>query len=316
MKNIIKSIAALAIAFAAVSCHQKADFKSPSFLRFEEGSYLFPEDTGTVQIPVCAYASKGQTNTSVSFEIVNGTAVQGTNFTVEPANGVLNFNGEDKQYITLKIIDLDGVISGNLSFSINLTGCDNDYTTGGTRTASVVIKDMDHPLFDLFGAYTMKGVALASSGSLGYYTWDLTLSEYPGYLDRIYLDNITPFGSAYSSYFPSPDATKVYGVVNEDKTKISIPTPQPTEFDLSSMFSIEKGEMCTLYLWNGADPNGEFVTKSSEVVFELDKETGNWTTGMPYGYATPGYVSEGWFYYYMNAYSTFNPNYPTFFVKK
>lgn len=166
MNNTSKIIAGLALIASLASCSQKAEFQSSSYVRFNAEAYSVKEDAGTVRLPVYAYPKNGETSfpraeeayTEVSFEIVENSAKAGENFTVEPANGILTFDGESVAYITLNITNLEGEYTSDLDFTIKLTGATRDYTIGAFHTASITIVDNDHPLAAILGSYTANVV--------------------------------------------------------------------------------------------------------------------------------------------------------------
>lgn len=308
MKYLANILIAGAAIFALASCSHVAPYTGEDFVAFSNSSYKVAESAGSYKIPVNAYPQSGNANTSVSFKVVEGTAKAGTNFTVEPASGVLTFAGDSTQYITVNVIDQDGVYTGDLGFSIEITSTTNDYRFPNYNTANVTIQDEDHPLLALFGEYTMKAVSNSSSG-YGYYSWEMNISPYEGDVTRIWLDVIAPFFSTYRTYAPE---AAMYGIVSEDKSTITIPYPQSTVSTAKDAFSID--ENYVLYQFDGHNLDASFLTAPGNIVFTLQGD-GSYQTLDSYGFATPSYVGEGWFYYYMNVFGGFNANYPAFFKK-
>lgn len=143
MKRLINILLTTACAAALFSCTHKYAFKSASYVIMEGTTFSVKENVGTVRIPVSAYNCDGL-NGSVYFKVNDGTAVQGSDFTVEPASGVLNFTGNGTQYIDITIIEHAGVLTGNLKFSVELSNISGDITEiGGVYAASVEIQDND-----------------------------------------------------------------------------------------------------------------------------------------------------------------------------
>ena len=126
MKNIAKFIAAGSVLFALAACSHVAKFTTEDFVAISGTSYTVVESTTTLTIPVCAYPASGQSNTTVTFDVKNGTAVAGEDFTFAPANGVLNFAGEETQNITITIIGQPGVFTGDKSFVVELKDASNN----------------------------------------------------------------------------------------------------------------------------------------------------------------------------------------------
>lgn len=165
MNKTIKIISAVTGLALLASCNQKVDFTSQSFVRLNDSAVNAKEDDGIVKIPVYAYGKNGATvsiprtesaNTSVTFEVIDGTAVKGTDFTVSPANGVLTFDGSSTAYIEVSIIEHPGVYTGSLNFNIVLTGASDGFKLASESVIStkVTIKDNDHPLAAIIGNYT------------------------------------------------------------------------------------------------------------------------------------------------------------------
>lgn len=167
-KLYFKIFAAAGVLFSLVACNHKAEYKTESFVAFGSSTVSVSEDAGSIEIPVYAYAKNGDyafpradaAKTTVTFEVVPGTAVEGKNYTIEPANGVLTFDGTtSEQKIVVKVVDHDGVIDPAVNFSIRITSASDGFTLGGLREVRVDIQDADNPLAYLYGTYVAKGVA-------------------------------------------------------------------------------------------------------------------------------------------------------------
>lgn len=311
MKNIAKIIAAGSVLIALTACSHVAKYTTYDFVAFAATSYTVNESTTTLVIPVCAYPEVGESNTTVSFDVKNGSAVAGTDFTFSPANGVLNFSGDKAQSITINIMGHPGEFTGDLKFTIELKDASNNYEMNSYSTASVTIKDEDHPLSSILGDYTMKAVGNVDGG-YNYFTWDISLSPYEGNVTRVWIDFPAPFFSPsyYGSY--APDAN-VYAVVSDDLQTISIPCPQAIGSTAEAAFGVP--ENFILLKYDGDDLDAPFITDPSEIVFTR-QEDGSYRTFDSYGFSTESYISDGWFWYYMNVFGNFNPNYPAAFTKK
>ena len=143
MKRFINILLTTACAAVLFSCTHEYAFKSNSYVMLGETSFSVKEDVGKVYIPVSAYNSKTYQG-SVFFKVNNGTAIEGSDFTVEPANGVLTFDGNGTESIVISVIEHPGVLTGTLKFSLELTGVTGDITDiGGVYSATVEIKDND-----------------------------------------------------------------------------------------------------------------------------------------------------------------------------
>ena len=92
MKNIAKIIAAGSVLFALAACSHVAKYTTYDFVAIAASSYTVNESTTTLVIPVCAYPENGETNTTVTFDVKDGSAVAGTDYTFSvPSNGTLVF---------------------------------------------------------------------------------------------------------------------------------------------------------------------------------------------------------------------------------
>lgn len=212
MNRSIKILAtAAAMLVLLASCSQKADFQSKPFVRFDQSAINTTEDVGTVKIPVYAYGKDGatvaiprgeQANTSVTFEVIEGTAAKGTDFTVSPANGVLTFNNSSEAFIEINIIDHPGVYTGSLNFSIRLTGASDGFTIASEAVSSLnfTIKDNDHPLANFLGTYK-TGVVTDYFGDRYIITSDIEAVD--GSTTQLSISNICPYSAAvgYSHKF-------------------------------------------------------------------------------------------------------------------
>lgn len=165
-KFFVKIFTAAGVLSSLVACNQKADFVTESFVAFGASSVTVSEDAGTLEVPVYAYTKDGDyafprgesANTTVTFEVIPGTAVEGENYIVEPANGVLTFSGTSEQKIVVKVVDHDGVVNDAANFTIRLTSASSGYDLGGLREMLVSIQDADNPLAYLYGTYTASGL--------------------------------------------------------------------------------------------------------------------------------------------------------------
>ena len=209
MNKTVKIFAGAAVLASFAACSQKIDFETFDYARLEATSYTFNEDAGTVTIPV--YANKGASGT-VNFEVIENTAKVGTNFTVEPANGSLNIGG-GQSAITLKITNQVGVFTGDVNFTIRLTGASDGLTVGGIYAARVTIKDLDHPLSDILGNYVAKGISDAWGDV---YDIAITVAPVDGSVSEVTVSNICPY--SVSAGYPH----MLRGYVNDSKTEIHI----------------------------------------------------------------------------------------------
>lgn len=315
MKNIMKNIfriITVAAAFASlVACEKYADYKYFPYASLDVRSATIEESSPatTWSLPVHVYNTNGDCTVSYTIEPIE--AQEGVDFTISDASGVLNFPaGTDTQNITFSITGQPGTFTGNVRFRVKLAGATNDVNLGAINTCTVTIKDLDHPLSALFGDYTFSSV-FNVDGGFSYGSWEMSISPYEGSVTRVVIDKVTMFQSAslYGSYLPHGE---VYGIVSDDRQTITIPVPQQMESTAADAFGVD--ENFVLYKYAGNTIDSGFETADGVITFTL-QEDGSWRTYDSYGLATESYVGEGWFWYYMNCFGSFNSNYPTKFVK-
>ena len=180
-------------------------------------------------------------------------------------------------------------------------------------TCAVTVKAKEHPLASLFGDYSFSSVILAEDeeegGVLMYGVWDMKISPYEGNTSRIWIDKVTIFQApdVYGKFLSEGD---VYAEVSEDLKTITIPVPQTVK---STAEAFDEDEPFVLYKF--AENMVDAVTSEGVITFTL-QEDGSWKTGDNYGFSTKSNSANGLYYYYMNCFGGYNPDYPTVFVKK
>lgn len=305
MKTIYKFFAFAAIVAGFAACN-KQTFVQPSMVVVGSSSFTATEDVGELKIPVRVV---GGAATSVTFKVVNGSAVAGSEFSVNPASGVLEFAaGQQTDTIRVSIVDKTGTFTGDKSFGIEIVSATNGVAVGGVGQCVVNIKDNDHPLTDFFGEYTMKSVSVSTSGSYNYFTWTMNMSADEKDVTKVVCDYMCYFAYNYDV------ECSLTGVVSEDKKKITFTLPQVSESDSGDFFSGNLG-MFGYWGWSAGNMNGEPITKIYDVVFNL-QEDGSWVTTDSFHMNATEYVKTAdWLYYMMNNCAGFNAAYPTYFIK-
>lgn len=270
-KYLIMGTAALS---AVVSCDLNSlpEFNdADSFAAFDMTSISVNEDAGTVTIPV-TIASLEPKKAMVTYEAVDGTAVEGTNYTLADESAVLSFDGTVRtQNIVINIKNIEGY-TGNRTFTVNLVSA-GSLNLGYESSCTVRIVDLDHPLASILGSYA----ATATDDGLGSQAWTLTLSADEEDTKMVWIDYITPFAVSY----PSMDF-RVYGNVSEDLSTITIPCGQ------------------SLALYDENDPFvlcqylGEYkVSTSGNIVMTTADGGTTFTTENGIGFVTNEYVFNG-----------------------
>lgn len=293
MNRYFKMILGAGLVLGLASCNQKAEFYTESFVSFDNTSIIVDEDAGTLNIPVYAYTKDGDfafprgdnANLTVTFEVVDGTAKKDVDFSVEPANGLLTFDGTSAASIKINVTDNSGVRTGDKNFIVRITGASGEYTLGGAREASVTIKDIDHPLASILGTYSASGVCYGTP-----YNWTVTLSPDESDESVVWVDAMTPFAVDYAG------AMDVYGVVSKDLKTISFPAPQETSLlyddDDPFVFCEYMGDLtissAETNIVMTSDNNGGYTTDQGVIFIPLkamsaymgafvDPETMKWT---------------------------------------
>lgn len=218
MKRIFKYIAGVAAVAAMTSCIAKLN-ETPvfdpadSFVSFDKAAISVSEDGGKVSIPL-TMASIDPEKINVSYEVVPGTAKAGENYSLVDASAVVAFDGQQRNaVIEINIVNIPGVFTGDLTFTVNLLSA-GSLNLGANKSCTVKIADLDHPLAEILGAYTLTG----ESGFGGELQYDLVFDKDPSSITTVLISNLVP------------DLDPVYGNVISDEegnfVKVSIPFSQ------------------------------------------------------------------------------------------
>lgn len=214
-------LAGLAV-LSIAACSHVAQYTGEDFVAFKGTSVSVNESVGSVKIPMMAYPQDGNPNTTVSFKVIENTAKAGTDFTVEPASGVLTFAGDSTQYITVNVNNFAGIYTGDKKFQIQIASTTNDYTFPNYNTVNFTIKDEDHPLSAILGTYTAQGIE-DYWGDV--YNFEITVVPVDGDITKVQINNLDPYFAEYG-FTSDKGVNYVIGQVNEDKTSITIPNNQ------------------------------------------------------------------------------------------
>lgn len=264
MKKIILLLNVFALCLLA-SCNPNkiAEFDDKdAFVAFGGANYAITEDGASIKIPV-TLASVNGLEATVTVEGVDGTAKAGVDYNI--ATSSLQFNSTTRTaYVEVSIINRPGEYTGDLNFTLkfgNLGGVN----AGFQSSTKITINDLDHPLSFILGEYTASGVSYWD----GPITWTMTLKKDPADDSKVWFDNI--FGNASWA----GDDTMFYGVVSPDKTTITIPLGQTSEYTYSNGKPlILLGLTSEL---NGYDSGNVIVTiKDDGKNLDFGKEYGFW----------------------------------------
>lgn len=206
------TIAVLVIFTSCDDLNESPEFSdSKAFVSFDKTSLSIDENGATLNIPVTLASIKGKTAT-VTYTAVDGTAVQGTNFTLADVSATLTFDATNRtQNIIVNIIDKPGIYTGDIKFTIQLS-------EGGTvepnaeSSCTITISDLDHPLAAILGTWTASGTSYFNGSE----SWDMVFTKDASDVSIVWISNFVSGGSNVA----------IYGVVNEDMTEIKIPVYQ------------------------------------------------------------------------------------------
>lgn len=264
MKNIIKyAIALVAAGAVIVSCDiNKPDIfdDDNAFVAFDKGTMSITEAAGAkLSIPV-TLASVAGIEESVSFKVVDGTAVAGTNFELLTVSGVLNFDAENRtQYIEFEILP-DGKFTGDITFSVEFANT-GSVQAGAENKCTVTIMDSDHPFSAVLGTYSVTGISGRAGGEA---TWTASISADPSDINRLLLTDFVDLGGSGLE-----GALVYYGTIDDEMTTITIPIGQTATFSGTDF-----------YLWGMDASEADIETGTITVTILKDGDT---VTGLDFG---------------------------------
>jgi len=208
-----------ALSLAAVSCNvnELPGFdESDAFVAFAKSSYTIAENGGTLSIPVHA-SSISAPAAAISVKVNDGSAKQGVDFKLADATGVINIPaGSYDATLNVEIIPNPGVFTGDKTFTIELVSAEG-FTMGKENTVKVTIADTDHPLSAILGAYNCSIAADYYGDS---YEYSITVEKDSEDVSVVWITGLDPYWAMYGY------KASIYGNVDEDMTKITIPMDQ------------------------------------------------------------------------------------------
>lgn len=277
MKKIYIIAAALTLVLTA-SCNRKVGFEHETFATLDAVSYSVDETVGKLIVPVSIYNPTGA-EVQISVSVDDVTATSGTDYDiVSPALGLLTFSGEETtKNIEIDITDFSGEFTGSKSFTIHIASVTEGVTVGSFSTASVTIKDLDHPLAAFIGEWT--GSPLIDFFRGDEYPLTITISandDDPNY-SSLFISDLDPYFG--SNGFTSAVGCNIFlGEVNDAKTQILIKSGQPIGYST-----------CQLIGFDGADPSSS--GEAQYFIIALN-EDGTLTFPNAFGVYNEG---EGWY---------------------
>ena len=261
MKKIFAFLSVIALGSAFVACENLNQYPTfddaDAFVEIGKTSVSVAEDGGSVSIPVTLASVSGISET-ISYEAVDGTAVNGTDYTLADGSATLTFGPDARtQYIKINIIDRPGNYTGDLKFTVKIKSTGS--TSAGVHDeCTVTITDNDHPLAAILGEYT----ATSATYGGGSQSWDLTISKDPDDVTIVHVDNLTPGCIDYASW----GDWSMSAVVNEDKDKMTFAAAQTCEASYQST-----DDVFQLLTWT----DGIYLDSDTDVIFTLQAD-GTW----------------------------------------
>ncbi len=233
MKNLFRIFAGVALIASFASCDNLNEVpvfdEKDAFVAMDISSVAVDENKGTVTIPV-TIASINPMNTTVSYEVVDSTAKKGVNYNLTDESAVLVFDGQSRTMnIVLNVIDRPGVADGDLIFTVNIVAAGNSLNLGANVSCTVKISDLDHPLADILGTYTVNQEDFAQ----GAVSYTMTLAKDDKDPTVVWIYPICPLAGQAGM--------KVYGNVSEDHKTINIPCGQTLESLVFGEYTYDNG---------------------------------------------------------------------------
>ncbi|MGN0201750.1 MAG: Calx-beta domain-containing protein [Candidatus Cryptobacteroides sp.] len=214
MKSLYRIFAiAAAVSFvAACNPNTLPEFDDKdAFAAFEKTSYSVDETIGTMSVPV-TIASVSPMSASVTYEVdaEKSTAVEGVDYTLVDKTGVISFSGSERtNAITVKVLDHSGVYTGDKVLVINIKSAVG-VNVGAENSCTIKILDLDHPLADILGTYTVTCQDYAN-GALSY---EMSLTKDPEDVNLVWCEGIVPLAVNDSELM-------VWGTVSADHKTIT-----------------------------------------------------------------------------------------------
>lgn len=276
---LFSTVAALAL-LASCDLNKAPEFDdSMSYVSFSTPTITVSEDKGTITLPV-QMATLSAKATNVTYAVVEDdsptAAVEGTDFTFSDASGVLAFDGEALTGgIEINILPHPGVYTGDKTFTVELTNA-TGMNVGADNKCIIKILDMDHPLADILGSYTVKGTDQFAGGV----EYTMNLLKDPKDVTVVWCDAICQLASSVRGRL------NVYGNVSEDHNTITFPCGQDTGLD--------NGDGNLIFCITTYTGGKYYANDEGEVVFTKTAD-GVYTSTHGMGFVDNKYVYTGGF---------------------
>lgn len=252
-----------------------------AFVAFDKTEVDVKEEAGNLKVPVTLTSLAGLSST-VAYTVKDGKAKEGTNYELI-GTGTLSFTKENPtQYIEFDIQNIDGY-TGDLDYTIELMNS-GSVNMGVAKECKVSIIDKDHPLSFILNTYAASAPSYFSNK--GPFSWDITISKDADDVSKVWVSNIEPYFA--SNGYVAPKANYFYGIVNEEKTEIRIPSGQAIGYKYSD------GSDVTLVGFDGADPDESAqLTDGDNIIIQISAGGSKLTIKSAFGAYIP--VEGSWY---------------------
>ncbi len=224
MKKVFNILSVMALGSALVGCNLNTEpifDDKDAFVAFDKSSASISETGATISIPV-TLASVSGIATTISYEAVDGTAKLGTDYELADGSATLKFGPDARtQNIVINILPHLGTYTGDLKFTLQFKST-GDVNAGYENSCVITITDTDHPLNFILNTYS--GSADSYFASRGHFDWDIKIDKDPEDVSKVWISNLDPYFLVNG--FGAPNYNYFYGIVNEEKTEITIPMGQ------------------------------------------------------------------------------------------
>ena len=122
----------------------------------------------------------------------------------------------------MNILD-DNIFTGDKKVVFSIVSSSVNLSLESICTLTIV--DDEHPLKDLLNTYVGK-----IEGSESGYDMEIVIEKDESDLTKVWISNLDPYFASYG-YTAAAGYNKYYGIVNSEKTEISIPVGQATGYE-------------------------------------------------------------------------------------
>ena len=208
---ILGALVAGAMTFTSCDLNNSPKFNdADAFVAFTKTTISAEETSGSVEVPVLLTSLAGLEGKAVIEVDTASTAVEGVHYIIEGETSVAFTKETPTQKLKVKIVD-NTEFTGDVKLVPNITSVEG-VNLGKNTACTITIVDDEHPLGYLLGDYKLQ-----SESNFGGTVEDIvTLYKDENDINTVWIGNMVPGGTS----------EKIYGIVNEDKTIISIPVDQ------------------------------------------------------------------------------------------